>query len=1013
MPVPYGSTERARVAGLDLPCLPQGPVPQDGFMSAWGACATLLLLFFSLASPMFGLNPTKQIDQYTHEVWTSQRGLVGQAVYQILQTPDGYLWMRTSAGLFRFDGVRFVAMDVVIGSGPAKAITLGTDGDLLIRTNSRTLIYRNGAFTDYLTGRPLPDGGIRTLFENRKHEVLLGSDDFIYLLQNQGTRMLLHGSGHVDAFAQDEAGRVWIGGAYALYRYQGGILSTTLDVRDKHGTMSISALAVDHQHNLWVGTWDGLYRGKDDGTALKRIAAGAIRGHIRAILEDHQGSMWVGTDDLGLIRLTGNQVSTFNASDGLSDNKVLSLYEDREGILWVGTASGLDQFRDTKVTTLTTKEGLTSNDARAIFETRDRKLYVSCIPGGLALIENNHATALTKNRNLDYQGNGVFEARDGSVWLGTIGGLSQFKDGKFVTYDPGGRFSKHTISSISEDDESLIVTTTEQIALRFKDKKVWPFTIHGQDTPLTYPGNYTITTYRDSSGTLWFGTIQGLLKFAPGQPPMQARQSQIDFPVTSISDDHQGSLWLGGRVPGLTRFRMRDGRVTHYTEKAGLFDDFPSAILLDDEGNLWMSTANGIYMANRKDLDDFADGRVPTVRTAVFGTDDGMKTSEANLILSQPAGWRASDGRLWFTTTKGIVVVDPKHIPHNDMIPPVVVEDVVVDDRSMPVKDHFQVEPGKDKIEFHYTALSMRVSDRVRFKYLLDGYDRDWVNAGTRRVAFYTNLPPGRYRFRVIACNDDGVWNEQGASVSFTLEPHYYQTDWFHGLCGVLLVVMVMAMLRLNTRRLRARAEELTSVVDERTKTLQLEIVERQRAEDAAVKARESMRFQATHDALTSTLNRGAIMDVLERELLRSAREKTSITVFLADLDHFKDVNDEYGHMVGDEVLRQVAGRLLQSVRSYDFVGRYGGEEFLVLLTNCNSDEGIARAEELRQAIAATPLNAELRFIPLTMSIGVLATQHWSSASPDEILREVDLALYSAKHAGRNCCHIAAQIQTI
>jgi diguanylate cyclase (GGDEF)-like protein len=982
--------------------------PRGSSLKAVCKIAYLLALLFSSASALLGLDPSKQIDQYGHGVWTSQHGLPGDAVYQIMQTPDGYLWMRTSAGLVRFDGVRFVSMDPVIGSGPVKAITIGADGDLLIRTNSRTLVYRNGSFSDYRRPGALPDGGIQTLVENSRHEVLLGSDDFIYLIQNEGIRMLLHGSGHVDALAQDKAGRLWIGGAYALYSYQDGKLSTALDTRAGHGSMSISALAVDHRQNLWVGTWSGLYRGESGRLPLTRIAPDSIHAHIQAILEDRQGSLWVGTDDQGLMRVNGDQVTSFSAADGLSDNRVLSLFEDREGSLWVGTAGGLDHFRNTKITTLTMKEGLPSNDTRAVFETREGDLYVFCIPGGLAVIKNDQAIEVTKDAALSYQGNGVFQSKDGSLWLGTFGGLTRFKDGKFTVYDPEGRFSKYHISTISEDDESLIVTTNDQAAFRFKDGQVRPFTIRGQDTPLTRPGNYTITIYRDPSGTLWFGTVHGLFKFAPGQPPMQARQSQVDFAVTTISDDHKGNLWLGGRVPGLARFRIQDGHVTHYGQKDGLFDDFPSSVLLDDDDNLWISTASGIYKARRKDLNDLAEGRISRITADNFSTDDGMKTSEANLALSQPAGWRTTDGHLWFTTTKGVVVLDPRHIPHNDMVPPVIVENIVVNDRSMPVGNNLQIPPGRERLEFHYTALSMLIPDRVKFKYLLEGYDRDWVDAGTRRVAYYTNLPPGPYRFRVIACNDDGVWNEQGASVGFLLRPFYYQTDWFRTLCIVILAATVIVVFRFNTRRLHKQAEELTRIVDERTKSLQLEVLERQRAEDSAVQARENMRFQATHDALTSLLNRGSILEVLDHELPRSVREKTCIAVLMGDLDHFKDVNDKHGHMVGDQVLHEAATRLQKSVRASDFVGRYGGEEFLVVLSNCDTDQAIKRAEELRQAIAAKPVETDCGPIPITISMGVLSTQHWRSSSSDQVLREVDAVLYAAKEAGRNCFCVAA-----
>jgi diguanylate cyclase (GGDEF)-like protein len=248
----------------------------------------------------------------------------------------------------------------------------------------------------------------------------------------------------------------------------------------------------------------------------------------------------------------------------------------------------------------------------------------------------------------------------------------------------------------------------------------------------------------------------------------------------------------------------------------------------------------------------------------------------------------------------------------------------------------------------------------------------------------------------------------EGAAVGFIVRPHYYQTLWFYCLCGVILAAMVVVILRFNTRRLRARAEELTQVVDERTKALQLEVVERLRAEKAAVEAREAMRHQATHDDLTSLLNRRAIMELLARELSRSRREKSFTVVLMADLDHFKKINDTYGHLVGDEVLCEVARRLLASVRPYDLVGRYGGEEFLVVLNSCDAESAMERAEALRRAIAAAPVTTASGSISVTMSIGVISSQKQNSASPDEVVRDADAALYAAKDAGRNCCCMAA-----
>ena len=831
-------------------------------LSASAPLSMFLLMILCSTSHTMGLDRDKRIDQYGHEVWTSLNGLPGEAVYQILQSPDGYLWLRTSAGLVRFDGVRFVLVAPIVGgrpiNEPVKAISKSADGDLLVRSISRTLIYRNGGFSDYRPPAPLPDGDIRVLFETKEHDVLIGSDDFIYVIQNGAIKTVRRGTGWIYGFLED-SNNLWIGGWAALYAYRNGILSTILNLER---TTSVMSLAEDRQNGLWIGTAQGLCRMAPDQRTPEPVARDLIRGEVNALLEDHEGNFWVGTSASGLLRLAGDNAPSFNASDGLSDSKVLSLYEDREGSLWVGTASGLDRFRDAKLTTFDVKEGLPSLETQAAVEARDGSVYVFCLGGGLARIKDGVVTALTTKNGLpSVYGNGLFESQDGSLWVGTVGGLTRYRNGKLTVYTAGGRFSKYYTSAINEDDEGLIVANSETLALRFKDGQARPFTIHGQTTPLSKPGNYIWSIYRDLSGTLWFATVQGLFKFAKGEPPDKARQNQVNFCVYSIFDDQRGSLWLGGRIPGLTRFDIRDGRVTRYTKKDGLFDDYPTRVLGDDDGNLWVSTSNGIYMANRKDLDAFADGRAPTVRAIHYGTDDGMKTGEASAGGAQPAGVRTRDGRLWFTTKKGIVIVDPKHLAHNSLVPPVVIEEVVVAGDTIAPRDGLQVPAGKDKMEFHYAGLSLLIPARVRFKYKLEGYDRDWVEAGSRRAAYYTNLPPGEYRFRVIACNDEGVWNQQGASMGFVLRPHFYQTYWFYCVCGLLACLLAVGLHRLRVRRMRAREAELVLIVEQRTRELQEDISARQQAEVALGRINRAL-------ATLNRCNQALVRAVIEPELL-------------------------------------------------------------------------------------------------------------------------------------------------
>ena len=794
-------------------------------------CLPALLVFQQAA---LALDGKKNIDQYGHDTWTSQNGLPGEAVYQILQTPDGYLWLRTSSGLVRFDGVRFVLVNPVVDSQPVpesvKAICKGADGDLLVRTASRTLIYRNGVFSDYRRPAPLPDGAVRSLFETKEHEVFVGSDDFIYLIRDGGVTMLRRGTSWVDGFLEDHEGTLWIGAQRGLFTYRDGKLA--LYVPKPYGSGAVT-IAEDREHTLWIGADIGLFRVVRETATLQPAAHSLIPREAQAVLEDRQGNLWVGTHTLGVFRLTGGKWSSYTVVDGLSDNNILSFYEDREGSVWVGTASGLDRFRDTKFTTLTMKEGLAANDDARILQSRDGSLYLLSEGHGLVRIQNGVTTRLKLSGGMgNVWGGCLFESKDGSLWFGTTGGLTRFKNGKVENYAGNGRLSKFFLSAVSEDDESLIVATSETLALRFKNGEVSPLTIRGWTTPLSKPGNYTFTIYRGSDGTLWFGTVLGLFKFAKGEPPENARQSQIGFPVTSIYDDGKGNLWLCGRIPGITRFRIRDGRVARYTKQDGLFDEFPTGILGDRDDNLWISTPRGIFEVNRKDLDDIADGKIHTVHSVLFNTADGMKTSEASIQERQPAAWHTHDDKLWFSTRKGVVVVDPGHMPHNNMVPSVVIEQVIVDGEALTLGPNTHIAPGKDKLEFDYTALSLLIPTRVQFKYKLEGHDRDWVDAGTRRAAFYTNLPLGKYRFRVMGSNDDGVWNKGGASVSFLIRPHVYQTGWFYTLCILAVVLAAIGAQRLYTRQLRVHAGKLARLVDERTADLTEEIAVRQRAEE-------------------------------------------------------------------------------------------------------------------------------------------------------------------------------------
>jgi signal transduction histidine kinase/streptogramin lyase len=366
-------------------------------------------------------------------------------------------------------------------------------------------------------------------------------------------------------------------------------------------------------------------------------------------------------------------------------------------------------------------------------------------------------------------------ARDGTLWIGHNGGLVKLKDGKFTASDqPSGKPWGPIYAIIEAKDGSIWIGSYGGGLSRFKDDK--------------------FTTYTTQDGL----------------------SSEM---IMSLYEDGEGTLWIGTYGGGLNR--LKDRKFTSYGTRDGLYNDVAFQILEDGTGNLWMSCNRGIYRVNKSEIDDFSVKKVGSINSLSYGTAEGMKSRECNGGF--PAGYKTADGKLWFPTVNGIVAVDPARLPLNKIPPPVVVEQVMIDKKAVGLRKDKPAEPGSGAVEIHYTALSFLNPEKMRFRYKLEGSDQDWIDAGTRRTAYYTNLPPGKYRFRVIACNNDGVWNETGATFEFYLQPHFYQTRWFYALCALAVILAGFGLYRLRVRQLRRRTRELEATVDQRTVELKQE----------------------------------------------------------------------------------------------------------------------------------------------------------------------------------------------
>jgi PAS domain S-box-containing protein len=809
----------------------------------------------------FALDGTRALTQYGRDSWSYQNGLPGGAVYDVVQLADGYIWLREASGLLRFDGVRFVPVTPVVAGEVLKEnivdIALTGSGRLLLRGRTRTLLYHEGVFSEATAPARLRDGTDRVVFQARDGAVWVGSDCNIGRLQDGEMISYAEGTGWVSAIAEDREGNIWLGGAVGLYRYRDGRFTLfptgfnanmeTANIPTERvytGTRlrnSVTAVLEDREGFMWVGTHTGLFK-HVDGRLVEDEQTEPLRGlHISSLLKDRQGNLWAGTGDTGLYRHAGGAWSRLTVTDGLSDNAVYSLCEDTDGSLWIGTRSGLDRLRDTPLITISAREGLSHDGAAAVTEGPDGSIFVYTSGGGITRMKDGTFSAITRRDGLlsDYAGT-LYAARDGNVWIGTDHGLCTYRDGRITMYEGTKSLEGFYISSIHEDHESLLLGTTQLAMYRFKDGVLSPYNLALPPGKTQESVLYVFGMHRDEEDTMWFALTAGLYRVPKGMPPEKAERTAYTLPAHSVYDDRMGSIWVTGPdTRGVARLNKADGKLRIY----GVEDGVPAAdiggVVTDVHGNLWLGTRNGIVNISRQELDDYTARRISKMQPRVYGMLDGMKVKESAGNDRQPSTWRARDGRLYFVTRKGVVVVDPARIPRNTRVPPVVIEEFLVDKLDIARGENVELAPGRESIEIHYTALSLLAPGRVRFKYQLIGYDKDWVDAGARRTAYYTHLPPGAYRFRVIAANEDGIWNETGASLAFTLRPRLYQAGWFYAACALGAVVAGHGLHRIRTRRLRQRQKVLEATVSERTGKLREEVEERRLAQQELQKHRE------------------------------------------------------------------------------------------------------------------------------------------------------------------------------
>lgn len=751
-------------------------------------------------------------DGYGVEFWGDAEGLPQSRIRAIEQTRDGYVWLGTDGGLVRFDGASFQTFSADTGDlkdNEVWALREDREGSLWIGTYGGGIsVLRNGTFRTFTRADGLPDEVVMAIDKDREGAMWmitpqgvaryfkgafrkfgadsgLGETRVLGICGNSPQGVLAATRNNVYRFANGKfealnaararqlgavehllcsrSGAVWLGyGSGAISQWTGEALTTYNPPSDRG--RQINRLYEDPNGGVWAAIGQQLTKLEGGRFTPVTLAPGASPpGSIYSIWMEREGSVWLGLQSNGLAHLRPRQLSTLTVDNGLPDNRARAVFQDGKGDWWIGTADGLARRSGDQVTVWTEFEGTRLGDVRSIAEDTGGGLWISAGKDVL-LMRNGHLSRLP-NWTGKFEIEAVYRDTKGDMWIATDG------EGAY-------RWSHGTLTHFG--------------------------TANGLGS------NHLRAMLNDRNGTLWFSTFgSGVTKYAGGVfTVISTKDGLAGDRVAAMHQDEEGALWFATRR-GLSR--LKDGRFFTWTAGSGLVSSFVYTIVDDGNGYFWFSSAQGIFRVSKADLRAYAAGKLKSVHSVAYGVKDGMATRAGNLG-NQPAAWKTTGGALLFSSMKGVVIVDPARMPHSTLVGPVRIERIVIDKTEQPIDQTRQAggrgieaPRGAGGVELHYAALSYFTPEKLRFRYRLEGIDRDWVDAGGRRFTYYANLPPGRYVFRVMAGNTDGPWSGSEASLAFYLTPPFYRTPTFLALTGLLALLGAWLVYRFRMHGLRMR----------------------------------------------------------------------------------------------------------------------------------------------------------------------------------------------------------------
>ena len=755
---------------------------------AWKRVAVASLAgvcLISGAARVGALEPTTPLANLNRQSWAMENGLPQNTVQALAQTADGYLWLGTEVGLVRFDGTGFLLFDEhsnpALPGSDVQCLLAGMDGSLWVGTSSGLARLKDGVITAFTPANGFPGKDIEALRQDAQGFVVVSTDSGKFSVRgNQGVLVQVDQQQSPDESLNP-------------------ILTVTLPDGDiAKATKTEVELIRKGSETHW--------------TAGKELSG----TRIQALFGDRQGALWIGTNG-GLVRYAAGKLDKLPVTDPLASASVLAIFEDREGNLWVGTESnGLQILRDQRFQTLTTRDGLPSDNVTTIVQDGAGMLWVGTAGKGVTALK----PGTTQQARIFGVRDGLLSdvilslaAANGDLWVGTADGLSRIRRGAVTSFTSADGLPDDFIRSLhADEDGSLWIGTRRGVTHWSKPGELDAGLMKTYTTANGLGSNMVGAMARDAHGDLWIATFAGLSRLHQGVlTNFTTAQGLSSNVITAILVRANGSLLVGTQDHG---WNVWDGNRFKPVTDHNLGSTTIHAILDDGRNHLWFATGTGLARC------DCTESMAPMqsadcAHWLEFGTTDGLRSRET-AVNSHPSAWRAQDGHIWFATPKGLVEVDPVHFPVNDVPPPVVVERFAVDDAEQALHAAgLKVPAGHNHFQFEYAGLSFVAPQKVRYRYKLEGFDHDWTDAASRRTAYYTNIPPGHYTFRVQAANNDGVWNSEGTALAFQLLPHFYQTVWFYVLLALVAVGLVLLALKL--RLLRAE-REFRAVLGERNR---------------------------------------------------------------------------------------------------------------------------------------------------------------------------------------------------